>query len=93
MDLIPDDLFMVEKEVSIDLYTLKNKNEPQILIPNDIKSIKESNFNKNIPTRICVHGFHSKKGALRNAFVKGKSGFILSGLSFFLKMNFHKNVD
>lgn len=72
MDLIPDDLFMVEKEVSIDLYTLKNKNEPQILIPNDIKSIEESNFNKNIPTRICVHGFHSKKGALRNAFVNGK---------------------
>lgn len=72
MELIPHDLFMVEKEVSIDLYTLKNKNEPQILIPNDIKSIKESNFNQSIPTRICVHGFHSKKGTLRNAFVKGK---------------------
>lgn len=88
MDLIPDDLFMVEKEVSIDLYTLKNKNEPQILIPNDIKSIKESNFNKNIPTRICVHGFHSKKGALRNAFVKGKMWFHIKWTQFFLRNEF-----
>lgn len=73
MEILPDDLFIVEKDISIDLYTLKNRIEPQTLVHNDTKSIEESNFNKDIPTRIFVHGFHSKTGSLRNAFIRGKA--------------------
>lgn len=69
---MPDDFFMVDKDVSIDLYTLKNRIKPQILGLNDSKSIEESNFNKKNPTRIFIHGFHSKTGSLRKAFVQGK---------------------
>lgn len=69
---MPDDFFIVHEDVSIDLYTLKNRINPQILVLNDTKSIEKSNFNKKNPTRIFIHGFHSKTGSLRKAFVHGK---------------------
>lgn len=72
VDIIPDHLFNIDKDVTIDLFTLKNTVEPQILVLNDTKSVLESNYNKKIPTRIFIHGYHSKKGSLRNAFVNGE---------------------
>lgn len=48
--------FSPEKDVAFELYTLKNVDKPQILSTNDITSITKSNFNKNVPTRIYIHG-------------------------------------
>lgn len=56
--------------MQFDLYTLKNPVEPQTLIINDTKSIKESNFNSKVPTRIFIHGFQSK-GELKNSLTGG----------------------
>lgn len=70
MELQPKQFFVVENDVQIDLYTLKNPTEPQILVINDTNSIKESNFNPEVPTRIFIHGFQSE-GELRDSLTDG----------------------
>lgn len=47
----PQLLFNVENDVAFELYTLKNKHEPQILLPNQISTITSSNFNRSLSTR------------------------------------------
>lgn len=71
MNLKPGNYFDIEKDVQINLYTLKNPTEPQILLINDTNSIHDSNFNHVIPTRIFIHGFQSK-GELRDSLIEGK---------------------
>lgn len=47
----PQLLFNVDNDVIFELYTLKNKHEPQILSMKNISTITASNFNKSLPTR------------------------------------------
>lgn len=67
---IPEQLIDVEKDVRIELYTLKNPNEPQLLHINDLNSIEKSNYNLKNPTRIFIHGFQSN-GGLTKIFIDG----------------------
>ena len=41
------------------LYTLKNKEIPQVLEYNNITTVSQSNFNASAPTKIIIHGFGS----------------------------------
>lgn len=61
------------KDVKIELYTLTNKDEPQILVPNDIASITSSKFNKSLPTRIYIHGWQEYFGNMKKCFNDGDS--------------------
>lgn len=67
---IPEQLIDVDKDVRIELYTLKNLNEPQLLNVNDKSSIERSNYNSKNPTRIFVHGFQAD-GSLTKIFIDG----------------------
>lgn len=60
----------ISKDLQVELYTLKNPMEPQILVINDENSIIESNFNPDVPTRILIHGFRSK-GKMGRVFTEG----------------------
>lgn len=64
--------FDVNNDVRFDLYTMKNKDEPQILVLNDIDSIKSSNFNRTLPTRIYVHGWQEHGSVIRKTFNDGE---------------------
>lgn len=63
-------LIDVDNDVQIELYTLNNSNEPQLLAINDTTSIEKSNYNLSIPTRIFVHGFLSN-GGLTKVLIDG----------------------
>ncbi|XP_055303181.1 pancreatic lipase-related protein 2-like [Sitodiplosis mosellana] len=52
-------------DVIFELYTLKNKDTPQILSIDNITSITKSNFNKNVPTRFVIHGYLEYNGKLK----------------------------
>lgn len=67
----PEKLIEVEKDVRFDLFTLKNPSEPEFLLINDTTSFEKSNYDRDIPTRIFVHGFQSK-GELRESMTNGK---------------------
>lgn len=68
----PRPFFDVNSDVEFDLYTLKNKEEPQILVLGDVESIKSSNFNKNVPTRIYVHGWQEHGSTMKRTFNDGE---------------------
>lgn len=67
---IPEQLIEVDKDVKIELYTLKKSNEPQILKIGDTRSVEKSNYNSKTPCRIFVHGFQSN-GGLTKVFIDG----------------------
>lgn len=60
----------VDKDVRIELYTLKNPNEAQLLSIGDSNSVRKSNYNAKNPTRIFIHGFQSD-GSLTRIFIDG----------------------
>lgn len=68
----PQPLFDVNSDVKFDLYTLKNREEPQVLVLGDVESIKSSNFNKSLPTRIYVHGWQEHGSTMKNMFNDGE---------------------
>uniref|UniRef100_A0A6M2E0G1 Putative pancreatic lipase-like enzyme n=1 Tax=Xenopsylla cheopis TaxID=163159 RepID=A0A6M2E0G1_XENCH len=51
--------FDAQKDVIFNLYTRKNPDEPQILIPENMTSILTSNFDPKNPTRITCHGWRT----------------------------------
>lgn len=67
----PQLYFKVENDVVFELYTLKNKQEPQILSPKNISTITSSNFNKTLPTRIYIHGWQEYAGIMKSYFNDG----------------------
>lgn len=67
---VPEQLIDVDKDVRIELYTLKNPSEPHLLHINDSNSIEKSNYNLKNPTRIFIHGFQSD-GGLTRIFIDG----------------------
>jgi len=64
----PQLLFNVESDVVFELYTLKNKKQPQILKPGNVSSVTSSNFNQSLPTRIYIHGWQEWAGNMKNYF-------------------------
>lgn len=64
--------FLVEEDVQFELYTLNNKITPQVLSMDNVTSITASNFNKNVPTRIYIHGFLEYGGNMKRLFNDGK---------------------
>lgn len=75
VEIIPQPLLDVSQDVQIQLFTLKNPIEPQILVINDTNSIIESNYNIKLPTRIFIHGFYSK-GELKETLTEGKNKYL-----------------
>lgn len=67
----PVPFFNVNNDVKFDLYTLLNPKVPQIINLHNVSSIKQSNFNPNLPTRIVIHGWYTK-GALARIFTDGE---------------------
>lgn len=67
----PQLYFNVENDVQFELYTLKNKHEPQILSQWNISTITSSNFNKHVPTRIYLHGWQEHAGIMKKYFNDG----------------------
>lgn len=67
----PELYFNVENDVLFELYTLKNKQEPQILSPQNISTITSSHFNKTLPTRIYIHGWQEYAGNMKKCFNDG----------------------
>lgn len=67
----PQLLFNVENDVVFELYTLKNKHEPQILSTQNISTITSSNFNKSLPTRFYIHGWQEYAGTMKKYFNEG----------------------
>lgn len=65
----PQPFFNVEQDVRLELYTLKNQNDPQILQPND-GALDQSNFNPQRNIRIVTHGWNSDN-ELAKSFSKG----------------------
>lgn len=68
----PQLLFNVEDDVTFELYTLKNKEQPQILVPGDVLSVTSSNFNRSLPTRIYIHGWQEYAGNMKSYFNDGE---------------------
>lgn len=68
--------FLAARDVSFDLYTPKNPTEPQILKMNDFTSVKNSNFDRKLPTRMLIHGWGARTQLAEifadAYFVKGK---------------------
>lgn len=54
--------FNAKDEVSFELNTLKNDYTRQILLPGNMRTFTESNFNKSLPTRIYTHGWMEYNG-------------------------------
>lgn len=63
----------MEDDVTFELYTLKNKHKPQVLLPGNLLTIETSNFNGSLPTRIYIHGFLEFAGNMKSHFNDGKS--------------------
>lgn len=53
----PVKLFEPEKDIQFDLFTMDNPKEPQKIAFGNWRSLAQSNFNKNNPTRIFIHGW------------------------------------
>lgn len=52
--------FSVDSDIFFELYTRKNPTKPQILSLNNITTVRKSNFNWRLPTRILIHGWYSE---------------------------------
>lgn len=50
-------LFEPEKDMYFDLFTMANPKKPQKIAFGNSTSLAQSNFNKNNPTRIFIHGW------------------------------------
>lgn len=75
----PQLLFNVEEDVTFELYTLKNKLKPQILLPGNLLTIEASNFNGSLPTRIYIHGFLEFAGNMKSQFNDGERHALKNG--------------
>lgn len=72
IEILPKFWININEDVTFNLYSLKNPLVPQTLKINDIKSIDESRFDPEIPTRIFIHGYFSL-GQIRRTFIDGKN--------------------
>lgn len=54
---ILDPIVVPEKDISFQLYTKSNSDEPYKLIVNDSENLKESEFNSSLSTKILIHGW------------------------------------
>ncbi|XP_045493749.1 pancreatic triacylglycerol lipase-like [Colias croceus] len=52
------------------LYTRRNTNNPQSIINGDANSVRNSNYNSNVPLKIVVHGWTGSLNSVLNARIK-----------------------
>lgn len=52
--------FSLHQGVMFELFTPKNPKEPQLIQFGNATSLKATNFNKRLPTRIVIHGWYSE---------------------------------
>ncbi|XP_022117415.2 pancreatic triacylglycerol lipase isoform X1 [Pieris rapae] len=52
------------------LYTRRNPTNHQVLKVNDDNSIRNSNYNGNLPTKVVVHGWNSKGSSSMNPMIR-----------------------
>lgn len=50
-------LFETNKDTRFELFTSKNPTEPQLLLLDNSTTIKNSNFDPKLDTRIFIHGW------------------------------------
>lgn len=83
--------FSVETDVIFELYTRKNPTEPQFLSLNNYTTVRESNFNWRLPTRILIHGWYSE-GLLTPRFA---DAYLVNGRHRvnFIAVNWQKGSD
>lgn len=55
----PEPFFDALRDVRFLLFTRSNPTNGQQLVFGDFNSIRNSNFNANLPTRVIIHGFQS----------------------------------
>lgn len=88
VEITPQPLLLdVNRDVQIQLFTLKNPIEPQILAINDTNSIIKSNYNTKLPTRIFIHGFYSK-GELKKTLTEGNRKYSLKKIQITKSLHF-----
>lgn len=63
--------FFPENHTAFELYTLKNPKKPQIISPSNLTTVTSSNFKKNLPTRIYIHGWR-ESGRMKRYLNEGK---------------------
>ncbi|XP_055844679.1 phospholipase A1-like [Episyrphus balteatus] len=51
--------WFTDRPVDFHLYTRKNPKKSQKISPDNLKSLKKSNFNSDNPTRIIIHGWYN----------------------------------
>lgn len=85
-------LINVDRDVRIDLFTLKNPTTAQSLQTYDMKSITESNYNPKYPTRIFIHGFQTGHG-LRSNLLDGEISLRTKKLGFQKSSSIHFNCS
>ncbi|XP_043280757.1 pancreatic lipase-related protein 2 isoform X2 [Venturia canescens] len=73
----------LDRDVEYQLYTRRNPLRPQILKPSNPWSLKRSNFDKNVPTVVYIHGYGERAPgrssmAIRDAYLRrGRYNIIL----------------
>lgn len=70
-------IFLLEarQQTKFLLYTTENPECPQVLTLDNVNSLRNSNFNSNLPTRIVIHGWNSNTSSpvcqmVRNAYLQ-----------------------
>lgn len=67
----PMQSFDANNDVLFELFTPENPEQPQFIIPQNVTSLKTSNFSSERPTRIIIHGWNSQ-GYLTPLFADGE---------------------
>ncbi|CAD7080186.1 unnamed protein product [Hermetia illucens] len=62
--------FVRDFNVSFYLFTHRNPQTPQVLGTNDTKSLKDSNFNPDFPTRFICHGWRANNKSELNILIR-----------------------
>lgn len=87
----PTPFFSAKDDVRFELFTPNNPTEPNLLVPDNSTTVKNSNFNPKLPTRILVHGWNSQ-GLLTPRFAEA---YLVNGKHEvnFIALNWQKGSD
>lgn len=83
--------FIPHKDVHFELFTPKNPKEAQIIQSQNASELKSTNFNKNLPTRLMIHGWYSQ-GVLTSQFADAYFEKGQHNLNF-IAVNWQKGSD
>ncbi|CAD7080185.1 unnamed protein product [Hermetia illucens] len=71
-EILADEIkaFISDFNVSFYLFTPRNPQTPQVVATNDTKSLKDSNFNPDFPTRVICHGWGQNNKSELNIMIR-----------------------